>query len=57
MEYRHVAYNLYTGEILSTQQGRYLKKLVAQTGGKGWIFSHAGFSGITKKLGKTKYMN
>ena len=52
MEYRHVACNLYTGEILTTQQGRYLKKLVAQMGGKGWIFSHAGFSDITKKLGK-----
>ena len=52
MEYRHVACNLYTGEILTTQQGRYLKKLVAQMGGKGWIFSHAGFSGITKKLDK-----
>ena len=52
MEYRHVACNLYTGEILTTQRGRYLKKLVAQTGGKGWIFSHAGFSGITKKFDK-----
>ena len=52
MEYKHVAFNLYTGEILTTQQGRYLKKLVAQMGSKGWIFSHAGFSGITKKLGK-----
>ena len=52
MEYRHVAFNLYTGEILTAQQSRYLKKLVAQMGGKGWIFSHASFSGITKKLDK-----
>lgn len=49
---KHVALNLYTGEILTTQQGRYLKKLVARLGGKGWVFSHAGLSGIAKKFDK-----
>lgn len=47
---KHVAYNLITGEVITTQQGKYLKKLVRKAGGKGWIFSHAGLNGMADKV-------
>ena len=30
-EYRHLAYNLTTGQIINCQKGNYLKKMVAYT--------------------------
>lgn len=49
---RHVAYNTLTGEVIITQHGRQLKKLVAREGGAGWVFSHKGLESLVNKIRK-----
>lgn len=52
MEYRHVAFNTLTGEILMSVTANALKrsvKLHAEDGGK-WIFAHHGYESMRKKL-------
>ena len=59
--YKHIAYNAITGEIISTNNGRCLKKRVAEANkwsiklgypvGK-WFFSH---DGVIPNLDKIKY--
>lgn len=52
MEYRHIAYNLTTGEVLTTIHANALKRAVKAwtTNGDKWIFSHHGWESIKKKL-------
>ena len=52
MEYRHVAYNTETGEILTSATANTLKRFVkvrAEDGGR-WIFAHHGWESLRKKL-------
>jgi hypothetical protein len=58
---KHIAYNAITGEVITTNNGRHLKRLVAKANrwaikygyptGK-WFFSHDGFA---PNLGNIKY--
>lgn len=50
MEYRHVAYNTETGEILMSNTSKWLNEKVKATGYTGWIFSHHGWETLRKKL-------
>ena len=52
MEYRHVAYNTVTGEILMSVTANALKRFVkahSEDGGR-WIFAHQGYESLRKKL-------
>lgn len=52
MEYRHIAYNTETGEVLMSATANTLKRFVkvcAEDGGR-WIFSHHGLEALRKKL-------
>ena len=52
MEYRHIAYNLTTGEVLTTTTANALKRMVKAwtTDGDKWIFAHHGYESMKKKL-------
>lgn len=50
MEYRHIAYNITTGEVLMANTSNYLNKMVKAIGYTGWIFAHHGYESIKKKL-------
>lgn len=50
MEYRHIAYNVETGEVLMSNSSKRLNKMVKATGYTGWIFAHHGYESIKKKL-------
>ena len=52
MEYKHIAYNTETGEILMSATANALKRFVkisAKDGGR-WIFAHQGYESLRKKL-------
>ena len=59
MKNRHVAYNLRTGEVIMTNNGNHLKRVVARNeawdrrNGYGcgkWVFSHKGQKDLEKRL-------
>ena len=52
MEYRHIAFNTVTGEILMSVTANALKRSVkarTEEGGR-WIFAHQGYESMRKKL-------
>ena len=52
MEYKHIACNTVTGEVLTTTTANSLKRMVkalTENGSK-WIFAHHGYESIKKKL-------
>lgn len=45
----HIAFNLTTGELIATNSGNLLKRLVRKAGRGKWIFTHSNMDGMVTK--------